>query len=453
MIDFLLTLVAFVVAISVLVAVHEFGHYWVARRLGVKVLRFSIGFGNPIWQRIGNDADQVEYVVSSIPLGGYVKMLDEREGEVLPEELHRAFNRQPVAKRFAIVAAGPLLNLLFAVFAYWLMFMNGVPGFKPELGPIPEGTPMALAGLREGQVIVEVDGVETYTWGDVLERVLPKALLRESAAIVVADGSQRYERTLRLDRLSGEEAPEELPRIIGLVAYQVAPRIEAVRPGSVAQQAGLRSGDLITAVAGKPITTAAELIAGISTRPDERVRVSYLRDGSTQEVELTPKAESVSGKVIGRIGIELPEYPKHLIITVRYGPIESIGQAFGRMWDNVVISLKMIKGMILTEISTENLSGPITIASYAKSSAEAGLSEFLRFLAIVSLSLGILNLLPIPVLDGGHLAFYLVEMIKGSPVSERAEAIGQRIGLAVILALMTLALYNDLVRVAGRVFQ
>jgi len=451
--DFLLTIVAFIFAISVLVAVHEFGHYWVARRLGVKVLRFSIGFGTPLWQRVGKDADQVEYVISAIPLGGYVKMLDEREGEVAPEEAHRAFNRQPVAKRFAIVAAGPLFNLAFAVFAYWLMFMHGVPGLKPELGPVPEGSPAYAAGLHEGQVIVSVDGKETRIWGDVLERVLPKALLREKATIVVTEGTLRSEHILSFAALHGDEEQLQLPDIIGLEPYHVPfpARLKSVEPGSVAEHAGLKAGDLITAVNGEATPEWNDMAGMINKNPGKSITITIERNGSRSDIALTPKSEQVDGKIIGRIGIwpVSPQYPERLIVEVRYGPFESIGQALERMWDNCVVSLQMMGEMIVGRVSVENLSGPITIATYAKSSAMAGLSEFLRFLAIVSLSLGILNLLPVPVLDGGHLAFYLVEMVKGSPVSERTEAIGQRIGLALILALMTLALYNDLVRVAG----
>ncbi len=456
MIDFLLTLAAFLVAISLLIAVHEFGHYWVARRLGVKVLRFSLGFGKPLWQRIGKDADKVEYVIAALPLGGYVKMLDEREGEVAPEEAPRAFNRQPVAKRFAIVAAGPLFNLAFAILAYWLMFMNGVPGLRPELGPVAEQTLAAAAGLRQGELIVEVDGTLTQSWGDVLEKVMPKALLRESVTLVVSEGTSRYERTLPLDRLSGEEEQEALLDIIGLKPYrvEVTPLLDTVVVGSVAEQAGLRPGDLITAVTGVATPRWADLVAEISKHPSESIVITYQRGGVSHEVAVVPKAETVEGKVVGRIGVGpvIPVYPERLVVEVRYGPLESIGQAAGRVWDNVTVTLQMMREMILGRVSVENLSGPITIATYAKSSAVAGLSEFLRFLAIVSLSLGVLNLLPIPVLDGGHLAFYLLEMFKGKPVSERTEAIGQRIGLALILAMMTLALYNDLVRVARRIF-
>lgn len=452
--DILLSIVAFVFAIGILVAVHEFGHYWVARRLGVKVLRFSIGFGKPLWRRIGKDADRVEYLVSAIPLGGYVKMLDEREGEVLPDELHRAFNRQPVAKRFAIVAAGPLLNLIFAVFAYWLMFMNGVPGLKPQLGVIPAGTPAAVAGLHQGQVIVEVDGTETHSWGDVLEKVLPKALLREPVTVVVTEGTSRSERTLSFETLRGDEDQTKLPSLIGLDPYRmvpVPPRVKKVVTGSVAERAGLLPGDLITAVAGEATPEWRDLVKAISEHPSESIVVSFERAGERHEVALMPQPEEVNGKVVGRIGLEpvIPELSKDFIVKIQYGPLESISQAVTRVWDNCVVTLQMMREMIFGRVSLDNLSGPITIATYAKSSAVAGLSEFLRFLAVVSLSLGVLNLLPIPVLDGGHLAFYAVEMVKGSPVSERVEAIGQRIGLAIILALMTLALYNDLVRVAG----
>lgn len=451
--NFLLIVIAFIVAISVLVAVHEFGHYWVARRLGVKVLRFSIGFGNTLWRRTGKDADKVEYVISSIPLGGYVKMLDEREGEVAPAELHRAFNRQPVAKRFAIVAAGPILNLIFAVFAFWLMFMNGVPGIKPELGPVPTESFAAAAGMHEGELIVSVDGAETKIWSDVIERVLPKALLRESVILVTDDHGTQRQYTLSFDSVRGDEDIRQLLKMIGLVPFNVPvkPKVEVVPPGSAAEAAGLRPNDLITAVNDKATPDWDDVVAIISTHPNEQVVVTYERNGETREAVVVPKAEMQKGKMVGRLGVPytMPAYPERLFVTVKYDPVESFTHAAAYLWDNVAVTFKMIGGMLRGIVSTDQVSGVITIAKSAKNAALAGTSAFLQFLGVVSLSLGVLNLLPIPVLDGGHLAFYLVEMIKGSPVSERTEAIGLKIGLALLLALMTLALYNDLFRHAG----
>lgn len=451
--NFLLIIVAFIVTISVLVAVHEFGHYWVARRLGVKVLRFSIGFGNPVWRRIGKDADQVEYVISSIPLGGYVKMLDEREGEVVPEELHRAFNRQPVAKRIAIVAAGPILNLVFAIFSFWLMYMNGVPGLKPEQWPVPAGSVAAAAGMHGGEVIISVDGEGVRTRGDVLEKILPKALLHESVIVVADDGGVKREHTLSFDSVRGDESVEELINIIGLHPFRIptTPRVGEITADYPAEAAGLRSNDLITAVNGVATPDWLDVVAIISQSPNRAVVVSYERGGVSHQVEVVPRAETVGGKVIGRIGAGHvdQDLPKQIIIEVKYGPLESIPHAAGYVWDNVAFTFKMIGGMLSRQVSTEHLSGVITIATSAKDAAMAGTSAFLRFLGLVSLSLGVLNLLPIPVLDGGHLTFYLVEWIKGSPVSERTQQIGQWIGLSLLITLMMLALYNDLVRVAG----
>lgn len=453
MTNFLLSLVTFIIAISILIAVHEFGHYWVARRMGVKVLRFSIGFGKPLWSRVGKDEDRIEYVISALPLGGYVKMLDEREGEVAEHEVHRAFNRQAVAKRFAIVSAGPLFNLAFAVFAYWLMFMHGIPGLKPVLGAVPADTPAAVAGLHEGNVIVEIDGTPVTSWGEVLETVLPQALLREPVELLVEEDGVRTRHTLRLDHLEAGAEQTRLPELIGFQPYRpvVRPVVDKVVAGSVAERAGLRPGDLLTHVAGQPVPEWRDLVEAISRHPGERIAVELERAGAPQTLELIPEAVQLDDRVVGRIGISplIPPLPAEMIVELRYGPWLGLQQALGHTWDNSVVTLQMMGQMIAGRVSMENLSGPITIASYARSSAMAGVAEFLRFLAVVSLSLGVLNLLPIPVLDGGHLAFYVVELIKGSPVSERTEMVGQRIGLALILAMMALALYNDLARFVG----
>ena len=451
---FLSTLFYFALALGVLIAVHEFGHFWVARKLGVKVLRFSIGFGKPLW-RWRSKVDDTEYVVAALPLGGYVKMLDEREGEVPEHELHRAFNRQPVGKRFAIVFAGPLFNLLFAVVAYWAMFIIGIPGLKPVLGEVAPDTMAAQIGLHAQQRIVSIDGDATPTWGVVLETILPKAVLHEGATLTVADpdGTTREYR-LPLDQLKGEVKPELIIKQLGLLPYQpkVMPIIDAISPGSPAEKAGLRSGDRVLAVDNQPIERWEQLVKAVRAHPGKPMAFEVDRSGKRLALQVTPAAMKTKAGVIGHIGAG-PLVPEGLFDSLRaelhYGPLKAIPAAIAKTWDMSSLTLKTMYEMVAGRTSVENLSGPITIARYAKSSASAGLAPFLSFLAIVSVSLGVLNLLPVPVLDGGHLMFYLVELVTGRPVSERTEIIGQKIGIALIAALMFLAFYNDLMRLIG----
>ena len=451
MVDFLTSVLAFVFALSVLVAVHEFGHFWVARSLGVKVLRYSIGFGRRLWSwRSG--PDQTEYVIAALPLGGYVKMLDEREGEVAPEEAHRAFNRQPLPKRFAIVSAGPVFNLLFAVLAYWVMFVHGVPGFKPIVGQVTPGTPAAQAGLHTHQEILAVDGTATPTWGAVFDALLPRALRGETATLEVR-GTAGHEEKLKLDlsSLGAELKTGELAPRIGVEPYRppIPPVVDEVVNGSAAQRAGLKAGDRILAVDGQPIERWEELVDAVRTHPGRNLALKVERAGRTLQVSVTPKRIETPEGDVGRLGAAVkvdPSLIEALRAEQQYGPLEAIGEAAAKTWDMSTLTLQMLGEMVIGRASVENISGPITIAVYAKASALAGLSQFMAFLGVVSLSLGVLNLLPIPILDGGHLMFYVVELIKGSPVSERTEAIGQKIGLAIILLLMTLAFYNDLMR-------
>ena len=451
MVDFLISVLAFVLALSVLIAVHEFGHFWVARSLGVKVLRYSIGFGRRLWSwRSG--PDQTEYVLAALPLGGYVKMLDEREGEVAPEEAHRAFNRQPLAKRFAIVSAGPVFNLLFAVFAYWVMFVNGVPGFKPLIGAVTPDTPAAQAGLHPGQEIVAVDGEATPTWGAVLDALLPRALRGETASLEVR-GRAGGDETLKLDltSLGAELKTGQLAPRIGIEPYQppLPPLVDEVVDGSAAQQGGLKPGDRIIAVDGQPIDRWEQLVDAVRKHPAQRITLGVERGGQTLQIPVTPRRVDTAQGPVGRLGAAVkvdPSIIEAMRAEQQYGPIKAIGEAAAKTWGMSTLTLQMLGEMVVGRASVENISGPITIAVYAKASALAGLSQFMAFLGVVSLSLGVLNLLPIPILDGGHLMFYVVELIKGSPVSERTEAIGQKIGLAIILLLMSLAFYNDVMR-------
>jgi len=451
--EFLLTVLSLLVALSLLIAVHELGHFLVARWCGVKVLRFSIGFGKPLWQR-RYGPDQTEYTIATIPLGGYVKMLDEREGEVADEELHRAFNRQPVIKRSAIVVAGPLFNFIFAIFAYWLMFIIGINGIKPMLGDIEPGTIAYEAGLRSGQEIISVDGEETPTWQAVVESVLPKMLLRDPVKLTVFEGGLTVEKQLVFSSVSPDSKPEELYKQLGLKLYQpsVEPVIDEVVSGSPAEKAGLKKGDKVLLAAGHSVSKWQELVKVISEHPGKEMALVVLRDGKEITLHPVPRAEEGPNGPVGKIGAGV-KIDKAVFESLRaklqYGPLEAIEQALARTWDMSSLTLKMIGEMIVGRASVENLSGPIGIAQYAKQSASAGFSQFLKFLGLISVSLGVLNLLPIPVLDGGHLFYYVIEALRGKPVSERFEAVGQRIGLALIFAMMLVAVYNDLTRLVA----
>jgi regulator of sigma E protease len=453
MLDFIQSLLALLVALSLLIAVHELGHFLLARWCGVKVLRFSIGFGKPLWQRTVG-VDKTEFVLATIPLGGYVKMLDEREGEVAAGELSRAFTQQSLGKRSAIVAAGPVFNFIFAIAAYWLMFIMGVPGIKPLIDKVEPNTVAYEAGLRGGEEIIAVNGKSTPTWQSAMETIIPLALLQQPLQLTVFNGGLSVEKTLNTETLSGLQKPAEMAERLGLNAYRikVVPVIDEVSNDSAAQGAGLRSGDQIRFIDEQPIDNWSQLVAVVSANPGKPLSMLVLREGRELTIEVRPRAHERGGKTIGLIGISprIDETKLAALRTeLRYSPIAAMGAALSKTWDMSALTLRMIGEMIMGRASVENISGPIGIAQFARSSAVAGVSQFLAFLAIISLSLGVLNLLPIPVLDGGHLLFYLVELLKGEPVSEFMEMLGQRIGMALIFALMVLAIYNDLVRLAG----
>lgn len=454
MIDFAYTLLAFLVAISILVAVHEFGHFWVAKRLGVKVLRYSIGFGRPLWKR-RYGPDQTEYVIAALPLGGYVKMLDEREGEVPPAEQERAFNRQPVAKRIAIVAAGPVFNFLFAGLAYWMMLSIGVTGFKPVIGNIAPDSVMAQAGFEPNEEIISVNGQATPIWDVALQELSISALNRDTAEIVVKKtGYSPVTREIDFKALDKFDEPGEALQAIGLKPWQ--PKIEAqvgnVLEKSPAAQAGLQSGDTITAINGVAIHDWFDLVDFVSARPGKPLKLTILRHGKSLTLNMTPKPVERDGKTVGQIGISpaaAPEVPDEMKNEYQYPLFAGFRQAGEKVWRNSVLTLKMIAKLVTGQVSLKNLSGPINIARYAGYSASAGIAKFLDFLAIVSISLGVINLLPIPLLDGGHLLYYVIEIIKGRPVSEYTEMLGQRIGIMIIIMMMALAIGNDLSRLFG----
>jgi regulator of sigma E protease len=447
---------AFLAAIALLVAIHEYGHYIVARAFGIKVLRFSIGFGRPIWIRRAGP-DRTEYCVSAIPLGGYVKLLDERDCAVSFAERGRAFNRQPIPARIAVLAAGPAFNLVFAVVAYWFMFMSGVPGLKPVIGTVTPESPAAVAGLRDGDQVVAVGGRQVATWEGATLAMLDEMLAEGAIPLTVADadGGRREVVLPTAGRESQLTEPGRLYTGLGFAPW--APRLEAVlgelTPGGPAERAEFRPGDRILGVEGEEIADWEAWVKWVRAHPGSTARVDFLRDGTRMRLSIDiEEARDGEGAVIGRIGAAV-RYPAEAVEAMRaeerYGPVESLVQAARRTGEMSLLTLRMIWRMIVGDVSVKNISGPINIAQYAGVSASIGLAAFLSFLAVVSISLGVLNLLPVPLLDGGQILYSLVEAAKGSPLSERAQIVGQQVGILLLLVLMSFAFYNDLSRLFG----
>jgi regulator of sigma E protease len=448
--ELLSTLLWFVLALGLLVTAHEYGHYWVARRLGIKILRFSVGFGRPLWRyRPG----ETEFVIAAVPLGGYVKMLDEREGEVESHELHRAFNRQPLAVRSAVVAAGPIANFLFAFAAYWLMLVLGVTGPRAVIGEVAPDSIAARAGLQQGFEIVQVDGTSIETWDGVFRNSLDAILDGRSVEIVTISQSGS-ERRAQLD-FSGTSVDDigagDFFAELGVtpVRPRIPPIIGRVVPDEPAARAGMQPGDRIVAVEGRVLDTWDEWVELVRANPDRQLAVTLSRGGNEREFTITPMLAEVDGKPIGRIGaeVQLPEMSETVPMGVeRYGPMVAAQGAMERTAQMSVTTLKILYKIVVGEASVKNLSGPISVAHYAGAYARMGVARFLEFLALVSVSLAVLNLLPIPVLDGGHLMYYLLESVARRPVSEKLQAVGQQVGLVILLGLMGIAVYNDILR-------
>ena len=443
------TLIAFIVTLGILITVHEYGHFQVARWCDVKVLRFSIGFGKPLFsKRFGSD--QTEFVLSALPLGGYVKMLDEREAPVEDtRDLPHAFNRQSVWKRVAIVSAGPIANLLLAIFFYWVLFILGVVGMKPVLGEIAQDSPAAQASMKSGELIQKVAGVPVTTWQDVRWILLQQSLKARVVEVEATNGSNEvYLHQLALGDIDKDGLEGDFLDRLGLKPYQpkMPAKVGEIIKGSTAERAGLKTDDKILLVNDIAISQWEEFVSVIRKNPGQRLNLKIQRNGATMTLAITPDTAEESGKYIGRIGaayrMEQAEIDK-LLVNEQYPPFIALSKAVEKTWDTSVFSLKMLGNMLTGHVSWKGMSGPITIASYAGQTAHIGWKAFISFLAVVSISLGVLNLLPIPVLDGGHLLYYMVEILKGSPVSEAVMETGQRMGLALLGLLMVVAFYND----------
>ena len=456
--SFVWYLIWFVVAVGLLVTVHEFGHFWVARRLGFKVLRFSIGFGRPLLTRVAG-ADRVEYVVAAVPLGGYVKLLDEREGPVEPRDLPRSFTHRPPWQRILVLLAGPLFNILFAVIVLWAMlWVNGVTEVRAKVGDVTTGSIAARAGLRSGDEIRAINGAAVTGQRDVVFDLLDAMSGRGQALLTVrgAAGEQRQANLSVAD--PGERRrltePAELFRGLGFQFWTppVPPVLGPVTPDGPAARAGLAAGDRIVAIDSVAVNDFRQIVDYISARPGERVNIEYRRGGATRSVQVTVASEEGAGRRIGRIRVQQPagvSYPPDMLLHTELGVFGALTRAGGEAWNMTMLQARLFWRMVLGRVSLKNLSGPLSIAEFAGDSAEAGVASFMSFLVLISLSLGFLNLLPIPILDGGQILFQLVEWLKGSPLSDRAQALGQQVGIALLIVLMGVALYNDIARQFG----
>ena len=445
------SLLWFIVAISVLVAVHEYGHYIVGRWCGMKVLRFSIGFGKPLWTWVGRDPDRTEYCISTIPLGGYVKFLDEREGPVDPEDQGRAFTHRPVSSRIAVLLAGPLFNFLFAILAYWVLFVYGVPALKPAVGQVTGDSYASAAGLEYGDQIIAVGDRDALDWETALLSMIdemvgdgriPLRLQRDGggtreAVIDVGDDSARL------------TEPGLLFEGLGFAPWRPPAVVASVVDDGAAANGGILAGDQVTRIDGEDVHDVYDLLRIVAERPDKQVVIEYIHDGRPFFADVTLGNRELDGETIGLFGASISSDFGDLRYDRKYGPLAAVGQAMQQTWITTTFTIRMLANMLTGNVSFKNISGPISIAQYAGDSAAAGFDRFIRFLAVISISLGALNLLPIPILDGGQIVYQSIEWLKGSPLSMRSQMLGQQAGILALLVLMSFAFYNDIARIFG----
>ncbi len=449
----LIFVAAFLAAIGILVAVHEFGHYWVAKKLGFKVLRFSIGFGKPLALRVGRDADRTEYCLAAIPLGGYVKLLDEREGEVAPAELHRSFTRRPIAHRIAVLLAGPAMNLLFAALLYAILAMAGTEVVKPVVGQVRLDSPAAIAGLERGDEILSVGDHRVRDTEELQIDLLRQFSDEGVIPLRVRRGGGERTVTLRVgeDKRALTEPGRLLPGLgFDLASWNADTVVQSAPQDSAGARAGLRAGDRLLAVDGQPIANSLDFISVVSGSPGRDISIDLQRAGARLHIVTVVPQVTEQGRPIGRLGITLAEgprvWPPGLVETQRSGPIAALGVGVQKTWEMSSLTVQMLWRIVTGQVSAKNISGPISIAEFAGISAYLGVTAFIGFLAIISVSLGVLNLMPVPLLDGGQVVYQLVEAVKGSPLSERAQNLGQQVGIALLVVLMSLAFYNDISR-------
>ncbi|MCR9579720.1 sigma E protease regulator RseP [Vibrio antiquarius] len=444
-------LISFIVALGILVAVHEFGHFWVARRCGVKVEKFSIGFGKSIWSKVGKDG--TEYSISMIPLGGYVKMVDSRVDEVPEHEKHLAFDKKPLWKRTSIVAAGPIFNFLFAIFAYWLVFLIGIPAVKPVIGEVKPNSIVAEAGIESGMELKSISGIKTPDWESVNMGLISHIGDDLMTVTLTSANEVGSEVTKTLDLREWEFDPETQSAMqsLGFAPYtpEVYRVIEQVSQGGAAEKAGVLPGDEIVAIDEQRVTEWKQVVEAVRSNPDTPIELTVLRQGYEQTLTLTPGSRELANKeVVGFAGIapKVAEWPESYRFDLQFGVFESVGKAVDKTGQVIGLTISMLKKLIVGDVGLNNLSGPISIAKGAGATADYGLVYFLGFLALISVNLGIINLVPLPMLDGGHLLFFAIEAVIRRPVPERVQEMGFRIGGAIIFSLMALALFNDFTR-------
>lgn len=442
-------LLFFVITLGVLITIHEYGHFWVARRCGIKVLKFSIGFGKPLYR--WRDRLGTEYVIAAIPLGGFVRMLDGRVDEVAPSERQYAFDSKPVLQRIAVVSAGPLANLLLAVVAYWIVFVGGISAVHPVVGSVAPDSIAEQAGVESGMQITAIDGRETPDWESINLALVAK-IGDPTLAMELKDFDSSYRKQVQLPLAGWQFDPEHDVsfRSLGIAPYlpKVTQELVMVGEGSAAAQAGLQVGDRLLSVDGVEQRQWQDTVARIQQSPDSPLLIEVERRGQRLQIEVTPHAREVDGQRQGYLGVapKVEPWPEAYRFELAYGPIEALGKAVDKTGQLISLSFSMIGKLITGDVSVKNLSGPISIAKGAGASAAVGFVYFLGFVALISVNLGIINLLPLPVLDGGHLLYYFIELLTGKPVPEKIQEVGFRVGSMLLMVLMGIALFNDFTR-------